>query len=64
MTQSEKMLVFALAALFHAARIVGEIRDDANPFPDASGSLRHAADFVRAAKDANLAPVLPEDDAR
>lgn len=63
MTEAEKMLVFGLGALFHAARIAGGAARGESIFPNAENSLIEAEDFVATAKTRDVLPKLPANDA-
>ena len=64
MTQAEKMLVFGLGALFHAARIAGGSARGESAFPSAANSFEEAENFLRHAKHNDVAPDLPADDGK
>lgn len=64
MKQSEKMLIFALATLFHAARIAGATARGESDFPSRGNSLAEAHDFYEAAQASGIVPDLPDDDKR
>lgn len=62
MKQSEKMIVFALATVFHAARICGATFRGESSIPGAGASIDAAQEFVASAKAADIVPDLPDDD--
>lgn len=62
MKESEKILVFGLAALFHAARIAGGAARGESSFPEAGNTLDQAQEFITVAKARLLLPKLPPDD--